>query len=108
MGVGHLAVTGSGVRLPAETASVLGCPSAGHSRAPTGNSPAYYFKPETRYRARLAHTMYVYEEMTLDAIALALGVTRQRVHQYVRAVEPTLDGRLVQKEREGKLLRCGA
>lgn len=91
--------TGSGARLPAETA-VISC-SLGHTRAPAHhNSPCFYWKPETRYRARLAHTMYVYDGLTLQQVAEYFGISRQRAHQYVQAVDPSLDGRAVQKGRK--------
>lgn len=101
VGVGHSAVTGSGANIiPAE-----GGPDRFHGRSSTTrastrtNSPAYDLRPGPKYRARLAHYMYVYEEFSQPEIAKIMGVSRQRVQQYIAAVDPGLDGREEERRR---------
>lgn len=65
--------------------------SASPTRAPARNSAAFDLRPGPRYKARLAHYMYAYELKTMQEIGDELGVTRERVRQYIRAVEPGLD-----------------
>lgn len=97
-GVGHTAVTGSAASTGDGEDVFLSRPTSA-SRAPAGNSRAMRLRPGPRYRARLAHYMYVYEGKSMTEIGRELGVTRQRVQQYVSAVESTLDGREIERQR---------